>query len=181
MQCLSGFEPYSRWVPLNSLLNLGVKESRFALCVLYSFFLGKSAQAGKGAMRLILCEAPTRETRPDHYTGNSVPYSLRQVRGFFNVPCWLYNTEDAGDGAYDLSSLSEKTRTSNHLQMSLQRQHVLLSYFKTLSVGSVWDSNLRPPAQQSGACTNWANWSAVNKLSADVLICFQWTWIELTL
>ena len=42
------------------------------------------------------------------------------------------NSEDAGDGAYGLSSLSEKTRVSNHLQMSLQRQHILLSYFKTL-------------------------------------------------
>ena len=51
--------------------------------------------------------------------------------------------EDAGDGAYCLSSLSEKTRTSNHLQMSLQRQHILLSYFKTLSVGPVWGSNPR--------------------------------------
>ena len=28
---------------------------------------------------------------------------------------------------------------------------VLLSYFKTLSVGPVWDLNPRPPAQQSGA------------------------------
>ena len=105
-------------------------------------------------MRLTLCEAPTRETRPDHYTGNSVPYSLRQVRGFFNVPCWLYNTEDAGDGAYDLSSLSEKTRTSNHLQMSLQRQHVLLSYFKTLSVGPVWvesGTQTRDPSHSSPA------------------------------
>ena len=57
-------------------------------------------------------------------------------------------SEDAGDGAYDLSSaLSEKTRISNHLQMSLQRQHILLSYFKTLSVGPVWGSNPRPPAR----------------------------------
>ena len=31
--------------------------------------------------------------------------------------------------------LFEKTRKSNHLQMSLQRQHFLLSYLKTLSVG----------------------------------------------
>ena len=23
----------------------------------------------------------------DHHTGNFVPYSFRQVRGFFNVPC----------------------------------------------------------------------------------------------
>ena len=39
------------------------------------------------------------------------------------------------DGTYGLSSLSEKTRKSNHLQMSLQRQHFLLGYLKTLSVG----------------------------------------------
>ena len=39
------------------------------------------------------------------------------------------------DGTYGFSSLSEKTRKSNRLQMSLQRQHFLLSYLKTLSVG----------------------------------------------
>ena len=55
--------------------------------------------------------------------------------------------EDAGVGAYGLSSLSEKTRISNHLQMSLQRQHILLNYFKTLSVGPVWNSNATPPAR----------------------------------
>ena len=51
----------------------------------YSFFLDNSVQRGKGAMRLTLCEAPTHKTRPDHYTGNSVRYSLRQVCGFFNL------------------------------------------------------------------------------------------------
>ena len=35
----------------------------------------------------------------------------------------------------EVLSLSEKTRKSNHLQMSLQRQHFLLSYLKTLSAG----------------------------------------------
>ena len=68
--------------------------------------------------------------------------------------------EDAGDGAYGLSSLSEKTRISNHLQMSLQRQHILLSYFKTLSVCPVWDSNPRPPRTVVRRSTNWANRSA---------------------
>ena len=38
------------------------------------------------------------------------------------------------DGAYGLSSLSEKTRKSTHLQMYLQRQHFLLSYLKTLTI-----------------------------------------------
>ena len=46
--------------------------------------------------------------------------------------------EGAGDGAYGLSSLSEKTRTSNHLQMSLQRLSV---------VGPVWASSPRPSAR----------------------------------
>ena len=54
------------------------------------------------------------------------------------------NTEVLWDGAYDLSSLSAKTRKSNHLQMSLQRKHFLLSYLKTLSVGpvAIWTHDL---------------------------------------
>ena len=39
------------------------------------------------------------------------------------------NNEDTGDRTYGLSSLSEKTTMSYHLQMSLQKQHVLVSYF----------------------------------------------------
>ena len=57
------------------------------------------------------------------------------------------------DGTYGFLSLSEKTRKSNHLQMSLQRQHFLLSYLKTLSVGpaGVWTRDLllgRPALSQ---------------------------------
>ena len=85
-------------------------------------------------MSLTLCEAPTRKKR--------LATLFKCVTGL-NVPCWPYNTEVAGDGAYDLSSLAKKTRTSNHLQMSLQRQHVFL--------GLVLGSNPGPPARQSGA------------------------------
>ena len=49
--------------------------------------------------------------------------------------------EDAGHRANGFSSLSEKTRMPNRLQISWQRQHILLSYFKTLSVGPVWVLN----------------------------------------
>ena len=54
------------------------------------------------------------------------------------------NIEVLWDGAYGLSSFSEKTRKSNHLQISLQRQHFLLSYLKTLSVGpaGIWTHDL---------------------------------------
>ena len=47
-------------------------------------------------------------------------------------PAYNQYREDVGEyGAYGLSSLAEKTRTSNYLQMLYQRQHVLVSYFKT--------------------------------------------------
>ena len=52
------------------------------------------------------------------------------------------------DGAYGLSSLSDKTRKSNRLQMSLKRQHFLLSYPECWSGR---DLNQRPPARQTGA------------------------------
>ena len=62
------------------------------------------------------------------------------------------------DGTYGFSSLSEKTRQSNCFQMSLQRQHFLLSYLKTLSVGParVWTRNL----PLSGRALNWDNQAA---------------------
>ena len=67
------------------------------------------------------------------------------------------------DRTYGFSSLSEKTRKSNHLQMSLQRQHFLLSYLKTLSDGpaGLWTHNLllcRPvlsQLSQPGSSKTW--------------------------
>ena len=79
-------------------------------------------------------DAPIHECKSeiDHYTEHYVPYSLRRVCGFFNVPQIYYMCKGLWGGAYGLSSLSEKTRKSNRLQMLLQRQDF--------------------PAQQNGAC-----------------------------
>ena len=82
--------------------------------------------------------------------GTPCPTLYDECVGYLTFPASHYS-KDTGDGAYGLSSLSEKTRISNHLQMSLQRQHILLSYFKTLSVAPVWDSNPRPPVRYSDA------------------------------
>jgi len=54
--------------------------------------------------------------------------------GFLTSPASHYS-EDAGDGAYGLSSLSEKT---------LLTESVIL---RPWSVGPVWGSNPRPPAR----------------------------------
>ena len=70
------------------------------------------------------------------------------------------NIEVLCDGAYGLSSLSEKTRKSNHLQMLLQRQHFLLSHLKTLSVGPA-RFELMISCTVVRCSTNWANRLAV--------------------
>ena len=62
----------------------------------------------------------------DHHTGDYVPYSLRTMRWFSNAP-QILDVQGLCDGAYGLSSISEKTRKPNLLHMSLQRQHFLLS------------------------------------------------------
>ena len=75
----------------------------------------------------------------DHHIGDYVPYSLRTVCVFFKVPQNLF-VQEVWDGAYGLSSSCKEAWKSYRLQMSLQRQHFLLSYLKTLSVGParVW-------------------------------------------
>ena len=68
-------------------------------------------------------DAPIHEYESEivHYTGHYVPYSLWRVCGFFNIPQIYYMCKGLWDGAYGLSSLSEKTKKSIHLQMLLQR------------------------------------------------------------
>ena len=80
--------------------------------------------------------------RPQHRELRLLPFANRE---------WVLLTslgvnykQGLWDGAYGLSSFSEKARKSNHLQMSEQRQHFLFSYLKTLSVGpaGVWTRDL---------------------------------------
>ena len=62
------------------------------------------------------------------------------------------------DGTYGFLSLSEKTRKSNYLQMSLQRQQFLLSYHEC------WPSRGLNPSNSHSAdwhSLNWANQAAV--------------------
>ena len=61
--------------------------------------------------------------------------------------------------AYGLTSLPEKTRKSNHLQMLEQRKHLLLNYFKNPSVGPAGNRNPSLPhdrlaPNQLGAVNN---------------------------
>ena len=61
--------------------------------------------------------APILERRPDHNNGSYLLYSLQEVCWFFMSPANQHR-EDVGDRAYGLSSLSKKTRISEHLRMS---------------------------------------------------------------
>ena len=91
-----------------------------------------------------------------HNTGNFMPCSTRIVCPFFNVPQWTYKHGSYLWGQiYGLSSLSEKTWKSNHLLIQLLRQHFLLSYFKTLSVGPA-GVELTTYRMTARCSTNWA-------------------------
>jgi len=61
------------------------------------------------------------KTRPT--PGTTHPTLYDELVGSLTSPPSLYS-EDAGDGAYGFPSLSEKTRISNHLQMSGTRTRV---------------------------------------------------------
>ena len=88
------------------------------------------------------CEVPslpnptTRKGWPHHRGLRPLLFSNSDVGTFTRHK----NKSVLWDGTYGFSSLSEKARKSNHLQMSLQRQHFLFSYLKILSVGpaGVW-------------------------------------------
>ena len=104
------------------------------------------------------CEVPslpnptTRKGWPHHRGLQPLLFSNRDVGSFTSNK--NKSVKVLWDRPYGFSSLSEKTRNSNHLQlMSLQRQHFLLSYLKTLSVvpAEVWTCDLplgRPALSQ---------------------------------
>ena len=72
-----------------------------------------------------------KDRRPDHNTGNYVPYSCEQCVGSLTSHKVIMNKGcETGPTIY-----RPYPRKSNRLQMLLQRQHFLLSYLKTLSVG----------------------------------------------
>ena len=62
------------------------------------------------------------------------PTLFEQPRGFFNIAQETDEWKSCEMGPYSFSSLSKTTTKSNCFQMSLQRQHFLVSYLKTLKV-----------------------------------------------
>ena len=88
-------------------------------------------------------DAPQFRTQGQATTlGTSGPTLCKKCVGTLTSPGNQYR-EDTGDGTYGLSSLSKKTRTSNHLKMSLQRQNILRSYFFRIMCSQQRNLNLR--------------------------------------
>ena len=93
--------------------------------------------------------APRTEwVMPDHNTGNFMPYSLRIVRGFFNVPQLFFKDCETGPPAY------------SHYPRRLESLTICWCNYKGNTFYSVilrpWvlvrpESNSRPPASQPNA------------------------------
>ena len=79
-------------------------------------------------LRFLLTDNPPSPGKVSHTAG---AYFLQK----FYIPQKLVKGKCCETGPTVFSPLTEMTRKSNHLQMSLQRQHFLFSYLKTLSVG----------------------------------------------
>ena len=104
--------------------------------------------------KCVLVDNPPPPPSPgevDHTTVVYVPYSFWTVVWVLLRPTRTRKAKVLWDGTYGFSSSSEKTRKSNRLQMSLQRQHFLLSYFEDPECWSGRGLNPRTPAQQTGA------------------------------
>ena len=116
--------------------------------------------------------------------GTMSPTLFEQPRGLFNPPQETDVWKSSEMGPYSFSSLSKTTTKSNCFQMSLQRQHFLVSYLKTLSVGPArvlvrpgcWSGQgvglarvlVRPvfvPATSRSADQHSPNWTHVQLLS----------------
>ena len=105
------------------------------------------------------CEVPsppnhtTRKGWPHHRDLRPALFSKSDVGSF--TPHKNKSVKVLWDGTYGFSSLSEKTRKSKHLQMSLQRQHFGLQFGRKLRrPPECWSGrglNPRPPVRQTDA------------------------------
>ena len=105
------------------------------------------------------CEVPsppnhtTHKGWPHHRGLRPVLFSKSDVGSF--TPHKNKSVKVLWDGTYGFSSLSEKTRKSKHLQMSLQRQHFGLQFGRKIRrPPECWSGrslNPRPPVRQTGA------------------------------
>ena len=101
---------------------------------------------------MLICRAfptPTSTSDKDQTTtpGIPCPTLCEKFVGSLTSPANQYR-EDAGDGAYSLSSLSEKTRTSNHLHTSVIGQDTLhpQCLSPTRSINGYWRNAGELPA-----------------------------------
>ena len=124
---------------------------------------------GKGHNRTSrsLTRCPTSPTPHSHTKDTGITLLLyEQCVG----PTELSTLKDLGDGTSGLTSLSETTRKSNHMQMKLQRQHFSPQLFKDPECWSGRSLELttsRVSARCTTKCTTGARWHTT-------LICL-WT------
>ena len=88
-------------------------------------------QYGANYCRLVTVSSPMRD-RPSQ-RGTTSPILYEQCVPFFNVPQIVLYVQGLRDRDYGLSSLSKKSRKSNHLQMSSQQPAASFSVDQGLS------------------------------------------------
>ena len=91
------------------------------------YLITSTIWCGTHSRARLLADNPPSPGEVGHTTRVYVPYSVRTVVWVLLRPARTRSVKVLWNGTYGFSSLSEKTRKSNRLQMSLQRQHFPLS------------------------------------------------------
>ena len=98
------------------------------------WFLHLASSAFLAGMPLQREPIPGVPLRPDHNTGNTVPYSLRIVCGFFNVPLLFYN-KGCETGPPACSPYPRRLESLTICWCNYKGSIFCSVIFKTLSVG----------------------------------------------
>ena len=70
-----------------------------------------------------------------HYTFQARPHHSNLMSGFFNVPCLTKLLINAEEGTYGLFVLIREDQNVYPFLDIVEKQHILLGYIQTLSVG----------------------------------------------